>query len=186
VIFILENNQYAYSTPVARQFPVDLVQRAAAYGMPGVSVDGNDAEAMFEAVRIARRRGLAGEGPTLIVAETMRMHGHAAHDDSRYVPPELFEHWRARDPIARQLSRIAELGVDVATLEAEVTAEIDSATAAALAVPMADPGDVLEGVFAVGEPTGLGDEGLAPWSGFAHDRLPRDDGPDRQNEDVDA
>jgi TPP-dependent pyruvate/acetoin dehydrogenase alpha subunit len=167
VIFILENNQYAYSTPVARQFPVDLVQRAAAYGMPGVNVDGNDAEAMFEAVRVARLRGLAGEGPTLIVAETMRMHGHAAHDDSRYVPPELFAHWRARDPIARQLARLTRQGVDVAALEAEVTAEIDGATAAALAVPMADPGDVLEGVFAAGEPAGLGDEGRAPWSGFA-------------------
>ncbi len=169
VIFILENNQYAYSTPVAHQFPVDPVERAAAYGMPGVSVDGNDAEAMFEAVRVARLRGLAGEGPTLIVAETMRMHGHAAHDDSRYVPPELFEHWRARDPIERQLTRLRAMDVDVAALEAEVSAEIDAATAAALAVPMADPGDVLDGVFATGEPAGLGDEGHAPWSGFADD-----------------
>jgi TPP-dependent pyruvate/acetoin dehydrogenase alpha subunit len=169
VIFILENNQYAYSTPVAHQFPVDLVERAAAYGMPGVKVDGNDAEAMFEAVRVARLRGLAGEGPTLIEAETMRMHGHAAHDDSRYVPPELFEHWRARDPIERQLARLRELDVDVVALEAEVSAEIDAATQAALAVPMPDPSDVLDGVFATGEPVGLGDEGLAPWSGFADD-----------------
>ncbi len=167
-IFILENNQYAYSTPVARQFPVDPVSRAAAYGMPGVKVDGNDAEAMFEAVRVARLRGLAGEGPTLIEAETMRMHGHAAHDDSRYVPPELFEYWRARDPIELQLRRLRDLDVDVDGLGAEVSAEIDAATQAALAQPMPDPADVLEGVFATGEPVGIGDEGLAPWSGFTH------------------
>jgi TPP-dependent pyruvate/acetoin dehydrogenase alpha subunit len=181
VIFILENNQYAYSTPTARQFPVDPVQRAAAYGMPGVTVDGNDAEAMFEAVRVARLRGLAGEGPTLIEAVTMRMHGHAAHDDSRYVPDALFAHWRERDPIALQSERLRALGVDVAALEAEVKAEIDAATEVALASPMPDPADVLEGVFATGEPVGLGDEGRAPWSGFAPDRLPRNGRDGAQN-----
>jgi pyruvate dehydrogenase E1 component alpha subunit len=185
VIFILENNQYAYSTPTNRQFPVDPVERAAAYGMPGVTVDGNDAEAMFEAVRVARLRGLAGEGPTLIEAMTMRMHGHAAHDDSRYVPPALFEHWRARDPIELQLRRLVELDVDVSALEAEVSAEIDAATQAALAVPMPDPADVLDGVFATGEPVGLGDEGLAPWSGFTDDdQLMPHDGYSRQNASI--
>ena len=87
VIFILENNQFAYSTPTASQFAVDPVERAAAYGFPGVSVDGNDVEAMFEATRAARARAIAGEGPTLIEAVTMRMHGHAAHDDMKYVRP---------------------------------------------------------------------------------------------------
>jgi TPP-dependent pyruvate/acetoin dehydrogenase alpha subunit len=169
VIFILENNQYAYSTPTATQFSVDPVERAAAYGMPGVKVDGNDAEAMFEAVRVARLRGLAGDGPTLIEAVTMRMHGHAAHDDSRYVPPELLERWRQRDPVELQLRRLSALDVDVEALGAEVSAEIDAATEAALAVPMPDPSDVLEGVFATGEPVGLGDEGRAPWSGFDAD-----------------
>src|SRR3954466_1423737 len=76
VIFILENNQYAYSTPTAAQYAVEPVKRAAAYGFPGGSVDGNDAEATFEATRQARERALAGEGPTLIEAVTMRMHGH--------------------------------------------------------------------------------------------------------------
>src|SRR5205085_1332304 len=89
VVFVLENNQYAYSTPLEKQFAVDPVQRAHVYGFPGVTVDGNDADAVFEAVRIARERALAGEGPTLVEAVTMRMHGHAAHDDMRYVPPEL-------------------------------------------------------------------------------------------------
>src|SRR3984885_6941133 len=86
VIFVLENNQYAYSTPLDQQFAVNPIERAAAYGFPGVSADGNDPEAMFEVTRLARERALAGEGPTLIEAVTMRMHGHAAHDDMKYVP----------------------------------------------------------------------------------------------------
>src|SRR5262249_787590 len=72
VIFVLENNQYAYSTPLTAQFAVDPVERAAAYGFPGVTVDGNDAEAMFRAVYEARERAVAGGGPTLIEAVTMR------------------------------------------------------------------------------------------------------------------
>src|SRR6476620_7485651 len=72
VIFVLENNQYAYSTPLDQQFAVNPIERAAAYGFPGVSADGNDPEAMFEVVRIARERALAGEGPTLVEAVTMR------------------------------------------------------------------------------------------------------------------
>ena len=106
VIFVLENNQYAYSTPVDKQYAVDPVERAAAYGFVGVTVDGNDAEAMFEATRAARERALAGEGPTLIEAVTMRMHGHAAHDDMKYVPKEQVEEWRKRDPIERQEARL--------------------------------------------------------------------------------
>ena len=113
VIFVLENNQYAYSTPLDQQFAVDPVERAAAYGFPGVKVDGNDPEAMFEATREARERALAGEGPTLIEAVTMRMHGHAAHDDMKYVPKEQVEEWRAKDPIDRQVRRLEALGVDV-------------------------------------------------------------------------
>ena len=113
VVFVLENNQYAYSTPLDKQFAVDPVERAAAYGFVGVTVDGNDAEAMFEATRAARERALDGDGPTLIEAVTMRMHGHAAHDDMKYVPKEQVEEWRKRDPIDRQETRLRELGVDV-------------------------------------------------------------------------
>src|ERR671925_483292 len=98
VIFILENNQYAYSTPTEQQFAVNPVERAAAYGFPGETVD----------------------GPTLIEAVTMRMHGHAAHDDMKYVPKEKVEEWRAKDPIDRQVRRLEALGVDVAALRAEV------------------------------------------------------------------
>jgi TPP-dependent pyruvate/acetoin dehydrogenase alpha subunit len=166
VVFVLENNQYAYSTPLEKQFAVDPVERARTYGFPGVTVDGNDAEAMFDAVRVAREHALAGEGPTLIEAVTMRMHGHAAHDDMRYVPAELVEAWAKRDPIERQERRVAALGVDVAALRAEVEAEVDAAAAEALASPMPDPAEATRGVFASGEAQPLGD-GRAPWSGFA-------------------
>jgi len=165
VVFILENNQYAYSTPLDKQFAVDPVQRAAAYGFGGVTVDGNDVEAMFEAVRVARERAIDGGGPTLIEAVTMRMHGHAAHDDMKYVPKEQVEEWRKRDPIERQESRLAALGVDVEAIRAEVTAEIEAATEEALAAPMPDPDTALDGVFCEGEAEPLGD-GVARWSAF--------------------
>jgi pyruvate dehydrogenase E1 component alpha subunit len=166
VIFVLENNQYAYSTPLYQQFAVDPVQRAAGYGFPGVSVDGNDVEAVFEATREARERALDGGGPTLIEAVTMRMHGHAAHDDMRYVPPEMVAHWRTRDPIERQERRLADLGVDLTSVRADVQAEIEAAVTEALAMPMPDPASATEGVFCEGEAEELGD-GRAPWSGFA-------------------
>jgi TPP-dependent pyruvate/acetoin dehydrogenase alpha subunit len=166
VIFILENNQYAYSTPLDQQFAVDPVERAAAYGFPGVKVDGNDCEATFEATRVARERALAGEGPTLIEAVTMRMHGHAAHDDMKYVPKEQVEEWRKRDPVDRQEKLLASLGVDIEALRAEVRTEIDAAAETALSGPMPDPADVAEGVFCEGDAEPLGD-GVARWSGFA-------------------
>jgi TPP-dependent pyruvate/acetoin dehydrogenase alpha subunit len=165
VVFVLENNQYAYSTPLHKQHAVNPVHRAEGYGFPGVQVDGNDVEAVFEATHTARERALAGDGPTLIEAETMRMHGHAAHDDMRYVPGELLEHWSGRDPIDLQAARVAELGVDVEALRAEVAAEVDRATAAALAMPMPDPATATDAVFCEGEAEPLGD-GRAPWSGF--------------------
>ncbi len=161
-IFVLENNQFAYSTPGERQFAVDPVQRAAAYGMPGVSVDGNDVEEVFHVVREARERALGGDGPTLIEAVTMRMHGHGAHDDMRYVPTELLAHWAANDPIARQAERVGELGVDVAALEAQVRAQVDEAAERALAMPLPDPTTVLDGVFCEGEPQTVG-IGPNPW-----------------------
>ena len=134
VIFILENNQYAYSTPLDQQFAVNPVERAAAYGFPGVSADGNDPEAMFEVVRVARERAIAGEGPTLVEAVTMRMHGHAAHDDMKYVPTAQVEEWRAKDPIDRQVKRLEALGVDTQAIRDSVKAEIDDGRRARPAV----------------------------------------------------
>jgi TPP-dependent pyruvate/acetoin dehydrogenase alpha subunit len=166
VIFVLENNQYAYSTPLSLQFAVDPVERARTYGFPGERVDGNDVEAVFEATRRARERALAGSGPTLIEAVTMRMHGHAAHDDMRYVPPELLSAWRERDPIERQEKRLAALGVDVEALRAEVAQEVERAARQAIEMPMPDPAGAREGVFCEAQAEPLGD-GQAPWSGFA-------------------
>src|SRR4029079_4974241 len=114
------------------------IVRRAAYVCPGVSADGNDPEAMFEVVRIARERALAGEGPTLVEAVTMRMHGHAAHDDMKYVPNEKVEEWRRKDPIDRQTKRLEALGVDVEAIRAEVKAEIEKGVEEALSGPMPD------------------------------------------------
>ena len=165
-IFVLELNGYAYSTPSARQFVVDPVERAAVYGIEASTVDGNDVEAVFEVTRQARERALAGGGPTLIAATTMRMHGHGAHDDASYVPAELFEQWAARDPLELQRERLRALGVDVDAIDAAVREEIDVATREALAMPEPDPATALEGVFCEGEPQTVG-RGAAPWSHFA-------------------
>src|SRR5262249_693250 len=166
VVFVLENNQYAYSTPLDKQFAVDPVQRATAYGFTGVTVDGNDVVAMFDATREARQRALAGDGPTLIEAVTMRMHGHAAHDDMKYVPKGLVEEGRHRERIARQEKRLRILGVDVDSLRASAAEEIDAAALEALAGPMPLPEGAIDRVFCEREAEPLGD-GQAPWSGFA-------------------
>jgi pyruvate dehydrogenase E1 component alpha subunit len=95
----------------------------------------------------------------------MRMHGHAAHDDMKYVPKEQVEEWRKRDPIDRQARRLVEAGVEVDALRGEVSTEIEAAAAAALATPMPDPATAVDGVFCEGQAEPLGD-GQAPWSGF--------------------
>ena len=94
----------------------------------------------------------------------MRMHGHAAHDDMKYVPKEQVEEWQAKDPIDRQVRRLEALGIDVAALREEVKAEIEAAVEAALESPMPDGETATERVFA-DEPALL-EDGNAPWSGF--------------------
>jgi TPP-dependent pyruvate/acetoin dehydrogenase alpha subunit len=99
-VLILENNQWAYSTPVRRQVPIEnLADRAKAYGIPSYIVDGNDAVAMYSTAKEAVERARAGEGPILIEAKTFRRRGHAQHDPAEYVPAEQREHWEKRDPI---------------------------------------------------------------------------------------
>ena len=166
VVFVLENNQFAYSTPLEAQFAVDPVHRAEGYGFPGWSVDGNDVEAVFEATREARERALAGEGPTLIACQTMRMHGHAAHDDMKYVDKARLDEWRRKDPIERHERLLEGLGVDVAAVREGVAAEIEAGVQEALAMPIPDPETATEGVFCEGEANVLGD-GQAPWSGVS-------------------
>ena len=162
IVFILENNQFAYSTPNELEFAVDPIERAATYGFPGVKVDGNDVEAIFEASAEACERARGGGGPTLIEAETMRMHGHGAHDDMSYVPPELIEHWAARDPIDGFQKRLREDGIETESLHAAVAETLERETEWALARPMPDPATAADGVFATEDPV-LGD-GQAPWS----------------------
>jgi TPP-dependent pyruvate/acetoin dehydrogenase alpha subunit len=164
LIFVLEDNGFAYSTPTSMQFAVPPVERAHGYGFPGVTVDGNDVEAIFEAAHASRLRALAGDGPTFIACQTMRMHGHAAHDDMSYVPDGLLESWSDRDPIEQQASRLAALGVDVDNLRASVAEEIDAATEEALAMPIPDPADSRP-VFAEQRRL-LADEAPILWSGF--------------------
>src|SRR5437764_5907287 len=158
VVFILENNQFAYSTPNDHEFAVDPVERAAGYGFPGVKVDGNDVEAVFAAAAEACERARTGSGPTLIGCETMRMHGHGAHDDMRYVPPELVEHWAARDPIDAYGARLRAIGIDVEALADDVRAELERETEWALAQPAPEPATATDGVFAeTAEPLGDGE-----------------------------
>ena len=102
LVLIVENNLWGYSTPADMQFRVkDLAERASAYGIPGVIVDGTDACQVYDACYEACERARRGEGPTLIEAKMMRMKGHAIHDAAEYVPKPLFEYWKKRDPIAR-------------------------------------------------------------------------------------
>jgi len=166
VVFILENNQFAYSTPNELEFAVDPVQRAEGYGFPGVSVDGNDVEAVFDAARVAVERAREGAGPTLIGCQTMRMHGHGAHDDMSYVPPELLRAWAERDPIERyeeKLEATYAFGDDeLEEIRESVRREVEECTRKALDSPMPDPDTALDGVFAdTFEPLG---DGQAPWS----------------------
>jgi TPP-dependent pyruvate/acetoin dehydrogenase alpha subunit len=166
VVFVLENNQFAYSTPNRLEFAVDPVTRAESYGFDGVKVDGNDVEAVFDAASQAVDRAREGGGPTLIECETMRMHGHGAHDDMSYVPPEMLEEWRARDPIELYAERlISQHGFshhEVDEIREEVRRQVDECAEKALASPMPEPDQALEGVFAEGFEA-LGD-GEAPWS----------------------
>jgi TPP-dependent pyruvate/acetoin dehydrogenase alpha subunit len=151
-VLIVENNGYAYSTPVGAQTLVkDLVDKAPGYGLPGVIVDGNDVLAVYRTVKDAVERAREGGGPTLIEAKTMRMKGHAEHDDASYVPKALFETWKAKDPIERHARHLIDQGVSASDLKAideRVRRELDEAEAAMLAEPMPDAEDATRGVWA--------------------------------------
>lgn len=152
VVFVLENNQFAYSTPIDQQFAVNPVRRAEAYGFPGESVDGNDAEAVFDAVRRARERAIGGGGPTLIEAVTMRMLGHAIHDGFEYVPRELLAEWEQRDPVRLYREKLLAAGVADATEFDEIVqrCEVEVADAIEFAEnsPLPDPAAIETGVYA--------------------------------------
>jgi len=125
-VLVLENNQWAYSTPVSRQVPLkDLADRARAYGIPCKTVDGNDVVAVYSVAKDAVDECRAGNGPVLIEAKTMRMKGHAQHDPAEYVPKEMFEYWKARDPIARYERYLTESRIWDAKQKSEIDARIE-------------------------------------------------------------
>ena len=152
-IFIVENNQYAYSTPLRLQSAVkEYAVKAQAYGMPGVTVDGTDVLAVYDATSEAVARARAGEGPSLIECVTMRMHGHAEHDPADYVPREMLEEWQKRDPVALFENVLLEHGIiDEETASKTREAARQKAIEArkkALADPLPDPATVEQGVYA--------------------------------------
>ena len=134
VIFFLQNNRWAISTPVSKQTAGSFAARAAGYGFPGELVDGNDLFAVHEATARAVARARAGEGPTLIESRTYRMGPHNTADDpTRYVNPEELEAHRALDPVARLRGFLVDAGLLSDELEQRIRAEIEEELAAALA-----------------------------------------------------
>lgn len=152
-IFVIENNQFAYSTPLRLQSASEtFAAKAVAYGMPGVKIDGTDPLAVHDAAAEAVGRARAGEGPSLIEAVTMRMHGHAEHDPADYVPREMYDEWSKRDPVELFENVLLEAGVIDADAAKQVREEARQAAIAArrkaLADPMPDPSNIEDGVYA--------------------------------------
>ncbi len=145
LVLLVENNLWGYSTPADMQFRVeDLAERAIAYGIPGVIVDGTDACQVYDAAHEACERARRGEGPTLIEAKMMRMKGHAIHDAAEYVPKPLFEYWKKRDPIARFENYLVNVKKWMTRAEhekllAEVDAQLEADRDFAVASPMPEP-----------------------------------------------
>lgn len=153
LVLILENNKWAYSTPIEFQTAAkDFACRAQGYGIPAMKVEGNDILAVHEATRDAVERARGGAGPTLIEANTMRMRGHAIHDDAKYVPQEMFDEWEEKDPIAMFAARLraAKILDDKAAkrIDAETKKELEEQTEDALAQPPADPSHETSEVYA--------------------------------------
>ncbi len=153
VIFVCNNNGWAYSTPLEKQMAVPHVaDRVAGYGIPAEIVDGNDVDAVYAAVSRAAAQAREGFGPTLIECKTFRMTGHSAHDGAHYVPKEMWSEWAARDPIEQLERTMFERGwiarTEVETLQATIRQEVDAAIEWAEGSPLPDPSELLENVYA--------------------------------------
>jgi len=157
VVFLCENNGYTQSVPLAQQSALpDIARRADAYGIPGVTVDGMDALAVYRAARTARHRAAAGEGPTLLEAKTYRYLPNTSNDDDRrYRDRAEVQAWLARDPVPGLARRLVELGAlteaEVARIDADAAAEIAAAAREAEAAPPPDPAEAFQHSY--GEPT---------------------------------
>jgi len=156
LVLIVENNLWGYSTPSAMQFRVkDLAERAIAYGIPGVIIDGTDPCQVYDAAHEACERARRGEGPTLIEAKMMRMKGHAIHDAAQYVPRDLFEYWQKRDPIARFENYLVNVKGWLTReqnekLRAEIDGHIEADRDFAERSPMPDPATTPQNVYCEG------------------------------------
>jgi pyruvate dehydrogenase E1 component alpha subunit/2-oxoisovalerate dehydrogenase E1 component alpha subunit len=157
LVVVAENNGWAYSTPVHKQTAAKcLADKAAAYGIPGESVDGNDVLAVYDVARRAVDRARAGGGPTLIESMTYRMKGHAEHDAQAYVAKEELEAWRRKDPLERYAQVLAETGVaaadELAAIDRAVSQEVDSDVEFAEKSPFPAPEEALKNVYATKTP----------------------------------
>jgi pyruvate dehydrogenase E1 component alpha subunit len=153
VVFFCENNTYAMSMHVQRAFPIaDIADRAAAYGFPGVVVDGNDFFAVYQAARAAVERARGGAGPTLIEAKTYRWRGHSKSDRNLYRTQQEIEEWKLRDPITRLQNRLLELELvteaDLTAIHDEALAAIEAAVEFARTSPDPDPAGLEDEVYA--------------------------------------
>ena len=152
VIFVCENNLYAASTHVSKVMKIkNIAERASAYGIPGVVVDGNDVLAVYRVVKEAVKRARSGEGPTLIECKTYRYGGHSRSDACNYRPPGEKEEWLKKDPILRMKNRLIEMGIlneEMAKeIEEKIEKEIDEAVEFAQNSPEPKPEDTLKDVW---------------------------------------
>lgn len=153
VLFIVENNHYAYSTPTRLQFRCkSLADKAIGYGMEGLRVDGNDAVALLRTFRALSEDIREHPRPVLIECDTMRMRGHGEHDDFSYVPRDLLARYAARDPVRVARERLLSEGLltcsDLETIETEVAADVESSYLDALRDPPPDPATLINGIYA--------------------------------------
>jgi TPP-dependent pyruvate/acetoin dehydrogenase alpha subunit len=156
VVFVCDNNQWAYSTPTHLEYACEHVaDRAKAYGFEGVVVDGTDVLAVYREAKRAIEKARDGGGPTLVECLTLRMEGHAVHDDASYVPKEMFEEWAKRDPVERYRSWLRENAQFSDEEEDEIRAEVKKTLGDAIKraeeSPLPDASALLEGVFATHE-----------------------------------
>lgn len=156
LVLVCWNNQFALSTPLAREIAGPLDVRMAAYGMRACSVDGNDVLAVYGAAREAVDRARSGGGPSFIEGRTMRVRGHSEADDASYVPKAMIEEGRRRDPIEQFAGHLVESGAVTAArlagLRADAQAEVDDAQAWAEASPPPDPAELEQGVYCEATP----------------------------------
>jgi pyruvate dehydrogenase E1 component alpha subunit len=155
VLFVCENNLYMEYTPIASvtSVPNPAADRAVAYGLPAEIVDGNDVVAVYDTMKDAVHRARAGEGPTVIEAQTYRHFGHSRADPARYRPADEVERWMQRDPLRVARDRLTTLGVDEAEIDAadaRVAQAVEAAVQEARDAPSPDPAQALTDVWADG------------------------------------